>query len=200
MWVTSFGNGLKIGSMSGPVDVRLISFTGSREENISKLEWTTANEETGERYELERSIDGMHFEKIASMNSNTLNNNRYQYQDHVAGNMLYYRINVRTAAGSSFYSNVVLLKTITPNSSDVQLVQNPVTNTIHLRVTMPEAAQLSVVLNDLSGKMILRKTISVNENIMDVKIPVPNNCRNGMYVLRFEAPGLKKNMRVMINR
>lgn len=199
IWVTSFGNGLKTGSVSGPLAVRILSFSGSRESNFSKLQWITSNEDPGDMYQLERSTDGINYTGITSIISNPAYNSQYFYQDNISGPVFYYRLKITGSTGSSFYSNVVLLKTSNQSMRNVQLLQNPVTgNAINLQSTMDNAARLSFVLNDLGGRIILRQTVDVNMGITQFSIPLPANCTRGAYVLSVEGGDVKKSMRVVV--
>ena len=114
------------------------------------------------------------------------------------GAALYYRIKVVSVSGNSFESNIVLLKTLPAGLRDVQLLQNPVAgNTMHLRATVQEQGTLSIAVNDLAGHRMMQQTVTVNAGINEINIPVPANCTRGIYVLRVEGLGIKKNLRVM---
>ncbi len=199
MWVTSFGNGLKVGSVSGPVAVSIMNFSGTRDRNLSKLRWTTANEQACDVYEIERSTDGMNFEKIGSVTGNPGYNNHYNYEDNIAGSALYYRIKVNSISGNILYSNVVLLKSVNMNLKEIRLMQNPVTgNTIQLQTNMQETGELIFVLNDLSGKKIMSQTKIINVGINQLNLSLPTTCRNGIYVLRIHGMGIKKNIKLVL--
>ena len=199
IWVTSFGNGLKVGSTTGTVPTRIISFNGNRERSQSKLQWNTSNEDAGDVYEVERSVDGIHFQKIASITCNASYLNQYYYEDAIAGNTFYYRIKIRTVAGNVIYTNIVLLKTGAETIRIVQLMENPVTgNTIHLQTTVDEPGKLSLVINDAAGNIVLKQMLSVSGGVTQFNIPVPANCAKGMYVLQVNGMGIKKNMPMLL--
>jgi hypothetical protein len=199
MWVTSFGNGLKVGSTTGTVPTRIISFNGHRERSLSKLQWNTSNEDAGDVYEVERSLDGINFLKIASVTGDVSYHNQYYYEDVVAGSALYYRIKIRTVAGNAIYSNIIFLKTGAETIRTVQLMENPVTgNIIHLQTAFEQAGKLSLIINDATGNIVLRQMVDVNTGVTQLSVPVPAGCVNGMYVLQVSGMGIKKNIRMLL--
>jgi hypothetical protein len=197
IWVTSFGNGLKLGTQSVALPIRLISFSGSRNKNISALQWVTAGEDNGDRFNIERSTDGLHFSQIASVDGKGGPGNQYQLADTVGAPVLYYRIKVISAAGSYFYSRIIVLRDNDSHNSYVRVMTNPVTGSIPLQASVEKPTHLHLQLVDLNGREVLQQEILLQPGVRQLNIAVPFSSR-GVYLLRATGGAINKTMRVVL--
>lgn len=97
--------------------VSFTSFYISRSDNNIALSWSTDREMNNSHYEVERSIDGREWKKIAMfLGAGTTNNvNTYTYTDrNISNPVIYYRIRQVDISGRSVYSSV---KTIRGNEA-----------------------------------------------------------------------------------
>jgi len=194
VWVTSFGNGLKVGVTSIILPLNLLSFSGNREDDLVKLQWTVTHGESGDKFDIERSLDGLHFHGIGAINANGVDN--YSFNDNNAAPVLYYRLKITGANGMIFYSNTITLKKNTGILNDVQLLQNPVRRNIPLQVTMQKDSRLQITLVDLSGRMISSQQMEARKGVSYLTITLPPDCARGNYILQISADRLSKNIRL----
>jgi hypothetical protein len=197
VWVTSFGNGLKVGVQSTVLPLKLISFSGNRENGITQLKWITANEETGDRFEIERSTEGIHFETIGNKTANGNTSSEYDFADNVSANSIYYRIRIINAAGHSFYSRIISFNN-NELFTGIRLMGNPVSSNVVLQVTVQSTEKLNLVVNDMSGKTVLRQNRTVNTGINQLTIQLPQDLPAGAYILEVSTPEIKKNLRIAV--
>lgn len=199
VWVTSFGNGLKLGVQFVVLPVKLISFSGSRDNDHIILQWVTSNEDRGDQFEIERSIDGLHFEKIGTVISRGSTNNQYRFTENIIAPVLHYRIKIVAAAGNHFYTNIIAFKNNNNLFNDI-LVMNSVTGKVTLQAMMQKADNLALTLIDLSGKKWLQKRIAVNAGTNQLNILLPSGCTSGIYILQVNGLHVKKNIQVIISK
>ncbi len=199
VWVSSFGNGLKMGIQSGTLPVKLISFSATRKNGIAALNWSTANEERNDQFEIERSTNGINFIKAGTEAGKGNSFNQYSYIDNFYAPLVYYRIKI-VGGGSTSYSNIIALKEHTDFVNDVQLLKNPVTDVIKIQAVVQDAGVIHIVLSDLTGKSYLSSGLIVNSGINQFNIPVPQICAKGIYILKVEGQSIKKNLRVMVGK
>jgi photosystem II stability/assembly factor-like uncharacterized protein len=196
IWVSSFGNGLKMGLLSGVLPINLISFSGNRNNNSSQLHWVTANQSTGDRFEIERSYNGVQFVKIGTTIAGM--NTQYNFTDTISAPVLYYRVKIITAGGNITYSNTILFKDSIALQNDISLMRNPVVNNrIELKVTGSSADKLQLVITDMSGKKILLQQIAIIAGINQLNISLPANTARGIYTLQLEGASVKKTFRIL---
>ena len=197
IWISSFGNGMKMGLQSVVLPVKLISFTGNRNNDITHLQWNTANETTGDLYEVERSTDGLHFGKINTITGNSTGG-AYESNDTINGARLFYRIKVQSNTGNNFFSRTIAFVNTAGRADEVKLLGNPVKNNIMLSATMLKAGNLLVLLTDMSGKQILRKQLYVKAGINQLDLALPPNLGSGSFILQVEGATGKRNMQVIV--
>ncbi|MBC7887337.1 MAG: T9SS type A sorting domain-containing protein [Ferruginibacter sp.] len=200
VWVSSFGNGLKMGLVSGALPVKLISFTGSREKQYSRLNWATTHENSGDVYELERSSDAVNFDKIKTVKSKGDGSNHYFLNDTITGAVLCYRLKIKTMAGSSFYSNTIAFREHNGLDGYVRLMNNPVKENVTMQAVVQKAENLSVTITGLTGKKILQQQVAVSAGINQFNIILPGNFINGIYIVQVQGKQVKENFRVLLVR
>jgi hypothetical protein len=199
IWVSSFGNGMKMGLQSIVLPLKLITFSGNRTANGIALKWTTANEDAGDHFEIQRSRDGLQFETVNIINGNGQTTNNYDFNETITGARLYYRIKVISATGTVFYSNTLAFNQTNELYTDIHLLGNPVkNNTMVLQATMPVAGIIHLNMVDVSGKNILQQQMNINEGINQFNIALPAGCSNGIYILRVETGNVRRSLRVVI--
>ncbi|MEP6710850.1 MAG: hypothetical protein ABJA37_00460 [Ferruginibacter sp.] len=197
VWVTSFGNGLKMGILTGPLPVRLISFSGNRHNTSTQLQWITGNEEAGDKFEIERSLNGVQYEKVGTVTAS--GSTQYNFTDNIQATLTYYRLKIISAAGNVSYSSVILLKDTDPMQNDITLIRNPVyDNTISIEVTAQAADKLQLVLTDMAGKKIMQQQVPVTPGINRLSISLPVNLAKGIYMIHAHGMYIKKSLQLMI--
>ncbi len=126
------------------------------------LQWATASEQGTQSFEVLRSIDGIHFEKIAEIapagNSTTEKN--YSYTDNTISKQrfYYYSIKIKDVDGSSTTSQVSLFRNLSASVKIItKLSPNPLTSPAHLMIEFEaeQAGTLKARLYDAKGNLIL---------------------------------------------
>jgi photosystem II stability/assembly factor-like uncharacterized protein len=201
IWVSSFGNGMKMGLQSIVLPLKLITFSGNRTQQGVVLRWATANEDAGDHFEIQRSNDGTRFETITTVQGNGRTSNNYDFNDAVSGARLYYRIKVVSAGGSVFYSHTLAFNQGNELYADIRVLGNPVKNhTLALQATVASAAMMQINLVDVSGKIILQEQLPVSAGINQLSIALPSTCSDGIYILRAEIGQTKRSLRIAVSK
>ncbi len=108
--------------------VSLVSFYGRANEKTNILFWGTASENNSWLFEIQRSTDGIRFEKIGEVNGAGNSNVVRQYQfidDRLVQQQYYYRLKQIDVDERFTFSNVIVL-TNKNNRSGVIIFPNPV--------------------------------------------------------------------------
>lgn len=122
-----------------------------------RLDWGTAFELNNAFFEIERSVDGSTFEKIAQIPGagNSENPSYYTYIDARAQDeQLYYRLTQKDLEGNNIHSDLLKIKLDKSLAPEIQLYPSPVRDLVHIRLDeeMGKMFQLSVM--DLQGSTI----------------------------------------------
>ncbi|MEO5889089.1 MAG: T9SS type A sorting domain-containing protein [Ferruginibacter sp.] len=196
----------RLDNLPDPLPVRLFSFTASLKNNNAQLLWKTSNEENVKLYQVERSTNGINFEKTGSVAaSNTAGSHTYNYEDQGfslalgRSGVVYYRLKMIDVDGQFSYSPVVALTGRAGAGLNVSVYPNPVSSVLNLRMETTGPGQYVVKLIDAIGKEHLRKEYNLTTGNSAMSIPV-NSLTPGMYTLVVVSDGKEmKHIKFMKN-
>ena len=159
--------------------VSLIDFKGQHIGNKNVLSWSTTTEVNNKGFRVQYSFNGNDFRDMAFVNSKAPNGNsssqlNYQYTDSrsLAENV-YYRLVQVDKDGHISYSKIILIKGEKANSLALSAVYpNPSKNYLNLVVSSPADNHIKIIISDVTGKAVQRKSYSVVEggNNIDLNI------------------------------
>ncbi|MCC6287833.1 MAG: T9SS type A sorting domain-containing protein [Chitinophagaceae bacterium] len=198
IWISSFGNGLRLGLQSTTLPIHLLTFSGNRVKETSTLQWTTAGEETGDIFIIERSMDGRQFYSIGNLAAKGSGNNQYEWMDKSDVAVVYYRISIHSAAGKIMYSNTIKLSNNADTKNNIRLLQNPVHSNIFLEVNSERNGIIEIQLADITGRNVLRKMLNIQKGTNQLSINIPLNLSNNIYILKAKTADIETTKRVMI--
>lgn len=149
------------GGGQGPLPVRWLSFTGNREMDFNRLNWTTAEEINNSHFEIWRKINDEDFTYVDELagRGTTTRPQSYEWLDHhnsaVSAGTVCYRLKQIDFDGKSEFSRVVCL-TQDQRNIPIQISPNPVTE--KLLVTMSERKTEGVDLEvvDMLGQVAMQ--------------------------------------------
>jgi pectin methylesterase-like acyl-CoA thioesterase len=139
--------------------VSLLSFNAGFNNNLISLLWKTTNEINTLFFNVEKSIDGRTFEKLATVQAKgSILGNTYTMDDaHPYNGVSYYRLKIIDKDGSFKYSPVVAVNVKTKGL--ITIYPNPVSSTLLL--THDKAAMNATVeLVTLDGRRILSQLLN----------------------------------------
>jgi hypothetical protein len=175
----------------GIVPVTLLSFKGERTTAGNKLEWTTATEINNAGFELERSANGRAFSKLTFVASKASGGNStlqftYVFTDAKAQltTNSYYRLKQIDKDGKATYSNVVLIHGDKVNAIELTgLYPNPAKANVNVLLASPKMSEVTLVVTDVTGKIIMQKTDKVQAGSNNLNLDV-RALTNGQYFLK----------------
>ncbi|WP_151086191.1 T9SS type A sorting domain-containing protein [Hymenobacter baengnokdamensis] len=151
-----------------PLPVVLTAFTATAVQNRDALlTWTTASEQNSDHFEVERSLEGTSFSKIAELaaQGTTATTSGYTYTDaNIAARTqgtAYYRLRQVDLDGSASYSPVRAVSFTKIATVALALYPNPATMTTTLDLSqLPATGSYQVALLDATGRQVLAATLA----------------------------------------
>jgi hypothetical protein len=173
---------------AAPLPITLISFTATAKINEVLLAWTSANEINNDHYTLERSADGLTFEKVAeeqgAFNSSTLNN--YSYTDHqpLSGTS-FYRLSQTDLNGNTeiFKSVQVYIKGSEQIFELQSVFPNSFSETVNVSLKCGNSQQLISKIYSVDGKEQTSESFVASAGSQVFNIESSNALANGTYFL-----------------
>ncbi|MFS8082572.1 MAG: T9SS type A sorting domain-containing protein, partial [Ginsengibacter sp.] len=157
-------------TFASTLGLNLISFTALKHQNDILTNWKTTNQINFDHFEVERSLDGNHYEKAGIVQgANGPGVLNYQYEDLNAvtifknNGKLFYRLKMIDKDRTSTYSKVVRVdfdKTYT-----VALYPNPARD----KITIDGISGYQFIrINDVSGRIVFDKKITIGSETINV--------------------------------
>lgn len=180
------GGGANVGSvtiqcLSTVLPVQIISFTGRNDQRNNILEWQTSSEVSNAYFEIQRSIDGIHFESLGDVvgegNSSIIKNYSF-VDDRFVANTNYYRLKQFDIDNKFQYSKVATITSHKTNA--ISIFPNPGKESTTISVTR-EFLNSQVNLVTIEGRVIRSFTLDNEEQSIDI-----STLAMGVYSLQFK--------------
>lgn len=176
----------KIGA--GVVPVRFSSFSAIKKDNDAILSWVVENETTNVTYyEVERSVDGINFDKIKTITKNSGTSNIYNIADAnlaaiKSNGIIYYRIKQMDVNGEFVYSDIKNVR-LTEKGTLISLFPNPVQEFTTVKIDALEATDAIFTLINADGKQLQTSTLKATKGLNLHKLDM-SNMPTGDYLLK----------------
>ncbi|MBK6936476.1 MAG: T9SS type A sorting domain-containing protein [Chitinophagaceae bacterium] len=152
---------------------------------MNKLQWTSRFENGIEKYELERSTDGVQFGTIATLQAGSDGRyKRYECNDPVnpaQAAAYYYRVKIEHADLSFRYTQVV--KIDVEAAGLFRIIGNPFTNRIQVQVTPLTEQAVQFTLFTVNGQVIKKQQYTARAGTGIFIMEGLDNLSKGIYVL-----------------
>jgi hypothetical protein len=167
------------------LSVKMLSFTGNRTNDDINLNWAVAANEMADRYEVQRSTDGINFTTVGSVRSTDKTGNQsYAYKStDTDSEQSFYRLRIFNKNGQVEYSETLLFRNSGIIKQKVTILNNPVRDKLMLSINTTDEQSLNLRLYDLSGHSLLQTTITAYKGINKVNIPLPAAAIAGAYIM-----------------
>jgi hypothetical protein len=165
-------------------DLKLSAFM--KQKGLVQIDWSVKEEKDILQYELERSYDGLTFEKIFTEHKVRGGDADYQYQDagFMLNNTLYYRLKAKGIDGGYEVSPIVKVTQTDGNIGQIQIIPNPIqSNRIVANITVAEGGNYEMSLLDLTGRILKTEIVPIQKGNYNYSISA-SGLQAGMYILR----------------
>jgi len=169
-----------------PLPVSIIDFKGIVKNDIISLNWTVADENDLNRYDVYSSTDGINFSLSGSVTATVPERGlkTYQFQDlSNKSALVYYRLKAINNDETGEWSSIVAIHTTkTAVNKPLKVYPNPATDFINLEFDGIDPSNFNVLVMDMSGKVVY-KLDGVQTAINQYTLPL-NGIESGMYIVQ----------------
>ena len=189
--------------ISSPLPVSLINFSGDRSNEDVVLRWITLSEKNNDRFEIERSFDGYHFEKRGQVNGRgtTMTPSYYSFKEtDNQEEILYYRLRQIDYDGTASLSNMIALPKRSSKIFNAEIYPNPGNGTLSVIKAEGIAGDLNMTICDLRGRIVANKVWTADDNgfvlaLIDNKQPLSPGC----YIAIFRSGEKSLSVKLMVH-
>lgn len=166
------------------LSAKILSFIGNVSNGKNILQWNVLDNANIKEYEIEKSVDGVHFSKVGSSTQGIPpEENTFVFTDSEnISNVNYYRLKLISWNSNAIsYSKTIMLynKTSLFKISTI----NPFTSILKVNVFLPEPGNLEMNLFDMYGKCLIKKSFQLGIGNSEINFDNITNLPSGMYIL-----------------
>jgi trimeric autotransporter adhesin len=167
-----------------PLGIDILSFNGKELNGHANLYWTTNKETEPIQFEVEKSLDGINFTKIAFImgRQSTSETNQYSFTDSMFSTKTFYRISLINKRTHRTYSRIIQL--LNNNEFSVSNVTSYFHSAISFDVSVNRYSKIDLVLLNSSGNIMKSTTMTAYNGTNNFVIPNLASLTQGVYVLQ----------------
>ena len=201
--VTSFSPfDLASTTFENPLPIELLSFSAIQNKNIVILNWITASEQNNKEFIIEKSVDGITFSTIGTLDGAGTSTEEQQYSlidEYPVIGINYYRIMQVDIDGKSTYSEIATCNFIgNDDNATLKIFPNPTDGNITVIAfsVYDTKCEKQITIENTLGEIIYRKTI--DGSIDKISIDALSKVAKGMYVVRLTMPTISLTEKVIV--
>jgi hypothetical protein len=168
-----------------------VSFNAQYMSHAIDLNWNVSGGSTYQQFFIERSLDGINFEKAGEVKASKSNDaaQQYTFTDYVKPavtrkNDIYYRLKQVDADANTTYSKVLILRMYNSKSvTAVSVTPDPAVNDILVNVQLKEKSFVVMTVKDNNGGQIMKKTAHAENGASSFSLDGTSKLQPGSYQL-----------------
>jgi uncharacterized repeat protein (TIGR03803 family) len=176
-------------SLLNPLSLTLVEFKGVNDGPVNRITWRVTDNSQLDHYELQRSNDGLHFNRIAEIKS--LGEIDHSFNDDVGTSVestFYYQLKMVYLDGHIKYSDVIKIVRRMSNIL-VMISPNPFKNTLRIRIQSHGSEKAVFTLTDIAGHQVLLQNGQLNAGGNIIEMKEAQRIPNGSYILTIKTSG-----------
>jgi len=184
-----------------PLPLKLISFQGNLNNDKITLNWTTEENETAEKFEVEKSADGKNFTTAGIVFATEKKGREdYVFYEKVNNvNKIYYRLKIYNNTQAVDYSKTLVFQSAVTNTTAMKVLNNPVTDKLTISFPSVINQNVEVKVFDMAGRVQMNQNFSIYQGANLISMPVTSAFATGVYIVelttaseRFTAKFIKQ--------
>ena len=184
---------------SNPLPITLISFVGKIVKDHVVLNWVTASELNNDYFTIEKSKDGIEFEEVLQSKGGGSTNDVSKYEaidnDPYPG-LSYYRLKQTDYDGTYEYSELLFISF--EGNFSFSAFPTVITNSLQLRIKGNKNDELTLSLQDMTGKTFFVKTIVLETGSKTMELDDFERYPAGLYLMKCANSSLSLTQPVII--
>lgn len=167
--------------------INLINFSAVSDDCGINLQWKMETELNCDRFEVEHSIDGINFNRAATVASKGFSSNYYLKMNSLKGDNCYVRLKIIEKDGGYKYSATIKRQLNCMNTLKMQLFPNPINGTGPVSINFNSQSEEKVKIKIYSsiGELIFLQNAEVFKGVNSIKLELPS-LQPGIYYVKTE--------------
>ena len=167
------------------LSVNIISFIGDQQKNEINLKWIVEKNETMDRFEIEKSTDGISFVKVGIVfTSEKQGRENYSFPDKIS-QMTIYRLRIIGKTGLSAYSKNLSFEANNTTDNSFTIINSAVQGRLNARFESGSNLPAEIKIIDMTGRVLLQQKVSIGKGSNLISIPISPAFNKGLYIVDF---------------
>lgn len=169
---------------TGPLPIRLISFTARQKDRLALLHWVTNWEENNDHFQIQKSTDAVNFESIARVSGkNGTGIQEYSFvDDRTSSGISYYRLKQVDQDGSAFYSTIKSIELSKASKEfNFKFYPNPADQELIIQAASEDLIQIKIY--NMVGQSVDDQCEYIRESKNQVRVDI-SRLGQGTYFIR----------------
>jgi hypothetical protein len=163
--------------------LQLINFQGNINNNKASLEWSVAENETGNSFELERSFDGTHFNSTALIfTTSKTGSEKYSYKESI-DRTSFYRLKMINKDNSISYSKIIRLSVEEATGNQIKILQNPAGSSLQFSYSTTSNESTKVNIYTITGAKVFSTELQSQTGTNTFMLTLNSKMNKGFYIL-----------------
>jgi hypothetical protein len=175
---------------SAVLPVRGITLNGNLNAGIITINWNTLGELDVNKFELQRSLDGVNFTVISNQVSKGDGDRAYRAADNqigINGKVAYYRIKTIDKNGNYSYSGVIKINL--DELKGVVIRPNPFTTVVNLQFNVQVKSNATVKIYNMEGKQVYGRYFDLAQGLNSIEANNLEKLPAGIYIIELNING-----------
>jgi hypothetical protein len=192
-WTRQYGS--KFGCYSlpsgGVLPVTVTNLAANYNDGKTTVSWASQQEFNINRYEIQRSFDGVNFEYAGTVQANNVSSlQQYKFTDNVSSfsaKYVFYRVKVIEQGNSIKITNTVSVKLANWKANEMTIAPNPSSTNAQIKINTAKATKGDISVFDATGKIVLRQQASLLAGNNSIILNNITTLSGGYYTVRLVA-------------
>lgn len=176
-------------TIPAPLPIKLLSFTGQLVDNKAQLNWLVDDNETGNYFKVEKSIDSRNFKEAALVFASGKHGRQdYSFAEPITSERsIFYRLQIVNNDASIAYSKTVLIRSqLTTANTGITLLTNPVSSTLRFTLHTDIQEPSTVNIYTLNGTIVATQQQTTVKGVNYIEVE-SSSLPKGMYILEVNS-------------
>src|SRR5438045_4745204 len=171
-----------------PLPVKLVSFQGNLNNGKVTLQWTVAENEMNDRFEVQRSVDGKVFETASVITASAkYGTENYSYSEAMNSDKNYYRLKMFDKNEVVNYSKILVFKSTMVSTGAMKIINNPTIDKLTMSYTSASNQPAQIKVYDMSGRLQMSQKVNLYTGSNLISVQLTSAMKTGMYMVDITA-------------
>lgn len=184
-YTLSFGGSASLDCAILPIELAEFNVEYQPELNVVDVHWITNSEHNSDYFIVEKSTDGINFDKVTRVNAagNTTSETQYYTVDDSPNvGMNYYRLNQFDLNGGSKYSEIRAVNILDPVYDMISVFPNPTTGLAEVIFNSYSKEEVLLTITEVNGKILVNTPLLAENGGNRFNVDM-NEHKQGVYII-----------------